>query len=216
MSEPRTPADLRDDRAADRDDIADQRDITADGRDETADQRDLDATDLDAPGRTDLDRFADRFHGLSRQIIDHLTRIATTPVDPKDWPDLTPAALAHLDAHTAEQRRLAALDLQTVTALLDQLQAELSHLRNSRHAGTRDRRASAEDRRAAKGNRHDSGHDRTDSAGDRGQSVIEREQIDPRDLPPDDPEGHSTATSPAGTAQRLSESRDRINRNRRP
>jgi hypothetical protein len=96
------------------------------------------------------------------QILDRFARIENTAIDPDDWPDLAPDALARLDAYTAEQRRLAALDREAVTALFDQLRNDLHHVRQVSRAVAADRWASASDRHHSAGDRRDSGQDRSD------------------------------------------------------
>jgi hypothetical protein len=177
MTERRNSADLRDELASERDDAADRRDDAADERDAVADQRDTEAVERDAKGRQDFNDLADHFRRLGEQILARLARAENATIDPADWPDLTSAALAHLERHTAEQRRLAALDRVAVTSLLDELQEELG---NNRHAAADSRHASARDRHHSADDRHDSKRDRDLSARDRGQAAIEREQLAPR------------------------------------
>lgn len=193
MSHPRTTVDLRDQRAANRDDAADRRDGDARGRDAAAERRDAEAGERDDERQASGDLTA-RIERISRQVLGRLARIENAAIDPDDWPDLTPAALARLDAHTAEQRRLAGLDRAAVTALLDQLHHELGEIGDDRHAAALQRDASSRDRHSSADNRHDSGQDRDLSAQDRGQATIEREQVDLRDLPPD---GDITSTHPS-------------------
>lgn len=186
MSHPKSPADLRDERAADRDDTADHRDDTAHGRDDAADGRDVEAAERDddaRQGSSDLADLTDRVQAVCDQIVARFARSENVTTDAGDWPDLTPAALARLDAYGAEQRRLARRDREAVTDLLDRLRYELNDLRRGRHAAARDRQASARDRHHSADNRHEADQDRNLSAKDRSQVVIEREQVDPRDLP---------------------------------
>jgi hypothetical protein len=231
VSHPKTPGDLRAERAADREDDAERRDDTAHARDDAADRRDTDATGRDAYARRNDEDLAHRFERTCEQILDHLSRIENTTVCADDWPDVTPDVLIRLDAYTAEQRRLAGLDRAAVTALLDQLRDDLHQARQDRRAAAEDRRAAARDRVHAAGDRRDSGQDRSESARDRAQSTIEREQVGPGDLSADgrvDPPGraadHRSLPMPPPTLaeqaietsrQRISDSRDRINRARR-
>jgi hypothetical protein len=182
MSHLDTPAERRDERAADRDDDADRRDDSAQHRDDDADKRDAEAAERDEHAHQDSDDLIDRVQRIGAQILDRLAALENATVDPDDWPDLTPTALARLDAHTAEQRRLARRDRAAFTALLDRLHDELAYLGRDRRLAAGDRRASARDRTDAAGNRHESAQDRDLSARDRNQAVIEREQLDPRDL----------------------------------
>lgn len=191
MSHPRIPADRRDEHAADRDDAADRRDDAAHDRDDAAAERDIDAVVRDQVAGRDSHEIADHLQRLCEQI---LARLENATVDPAAWPDLTPAALARLEAHTAEQRRLAGLDRAAVQHLLDQLHLALGRIRQDRYAAAADRRAAARDRHDAAANRTESGQDREHSADDRSQGVIEREQVDPRDVPASDAVG-----SPAGS-----------------
>lgn len=184
MVDPRIAADGRDDDADDRDDTADDRDDTADGRDGDATQRDTDAAARDDTARRDSDDLDENVRRLCEQVLDHLSRIENAALDLDDWPELTPAALARLDAHLAEQRRLAGLARYGVTTLTNELRRSLTGLRHDRRAAARDRTDAAGDRRDAAGDRQDSGHDRHAAHGDRNQSAIERHQVDPRDLPP--------------------------------
>ena len=110
MSHPRSSVDGRDDRAADRDDTADRRDDTTRDRDEAAHQRDTEADKRDEQARDSADDLTGHIRQIGRQIVDRLARIENTTLDPADWPDLTPAALARLEARITEQRRLAGLD----------------------------------------------------------------------------------------------------------
>jgi hypothetical protein len=228
---PNTPPDRRDERAADRDDVADQRDDTAIGRDEKARQRDSDAAERDAQARRHSDDLIDRFRRTCEQILDRFIRIENTAVELDDWPGFTPDALARLEAHIAEQRRLATIDREAVTALLGRLRTDLHHAWQDRRAAADDRWDAADDRRHSAGDRRDSGQDRSESARDRAQSTIEREQVGPGDLSADgrvDPPGraadHRSLPMPPPTLaeqaietsrQRISDSRDRINRARR-
>jgi hypothetical protein len=183
MVHPRWAADGRDDRATDRDDAADRRDDLARERDITAEQRDVAAEERLARTQADADDLADRLHRISRQILDRLARIEDLDLDHADWSDLTPAALARLDALVAEQRALARLDRQALHALLDDLHDAVAELRRDHQAASRDRRASGTDRNHSLGDRGDSGQDRRDAQADRNQAAIDREQVDPRDLP---------------------------------
>ena len=219
MPRPGNPADRRDARAVDRDDTAGRRDDVTGDRDDDAIRRDVDAVERDDDARDDAEVLADRLGQIRRQVLDRFARIENATVDPRDWPDLPPAALARLAAHTAEQRRLAGLDREAVTALFDQLDHGLSRLGQDRHAAAHDRDASARDRRHSAGDRSDSGRDRDLSARDRGQAAVEREQVDPGVLPPDDdPPGPRRAPREpvtfaervAASRRRLSDSRDRL------
>jgi hypothetical protein len=184
MSLPQRPGDGRDERAADRDDAADRRDDITRVRDDAADQRDIDAGQRDDDARLAADDLDDRVQRVSLQILDRLARIENTTLDHADWLDLTPAALARLDAYTAEQRRLAALDRAAVYTLLDDLHDAVGDLRSRERAAGGDRHHSLRDRHHSGGDRRDGGQDRGDSRADRHQAAIDREQVDPRDLPP--------------------------------
>ena len=91
MAVRRTLADLRDERAGDRDDAADHRDGIAHDRDDAADRRDADAADRDEEARHGSTGLADRFREIWEQILDRFTRTENATIDPDDWPDLTPA-----------------------------------------------------------------------------------------------------------------------------
>jgi hypothetical protein len=183
MIHPGARADGRDDRATDRDDTADRRDEAARDRDDAAQQRDIDAEKRFATAQVDAEDLADRLQGLSLQILQRLARIEDSALEPADWSDLPPTALARLDALVAEQRALARLDRQALHALLDDLHDAVGELQRDHQAMSRDRRASGGDRHHALGNRGDSGQDRRDAQADRNQAAIDREQVDPRDLP---------------------------------
>ena len=202
MSRPGTSADGRDDLATDRDDAADERDETAVHRDDAADQRDARAARRDTTAHDDSDTLTGEIRRIGHQILDHLSRIENATVDPADWPDLTAAAFARLDDHTAEQRRLAGLDRAAVTALLDQLHRAFGNLRQDRHAAARDRRAAAHDRHGSAGDRRDSDQDRVGARRDRHQATIEREQLDPRALTSTE-SGHPAAPRPTSPPQQL-------------
>jgi hypothetical protein len=224
MTERSTSADVRDELAADRDDAADRRDDAADDRDTVADQRDTEAVERDATARQDSHDLADHFRRLGEQILARLARAENATIDPADWPDLTPAALADLERHAAEQRRLAAVDRVAVTSLLDELQEELGHVRHNRRAAADDRHASAQDRQHSAGDRNDSEQDRDLAARDRGQAAIEREQVDPRAFPSDGdldrhrpPEDHPDVSSTwaiAASQQRIAASRNLLDETR--
>lgn len=159
-------------------------DLTHD-RDDAADRRDANAGERDDAARDGSDDLTERVRRIRLQILGRFARFENATVDARDWPDLTPAALAHLEAHTAEQRRLAGLDREAVADLLDHLDHGLGHLGRDRRAAARDRGASAHDRHHSAGNRGDAGQDRHLSARDRSQAAIERELVDPGGLPPD-------------------------------
>jgi hypothetical protein len=220
MSPPTVPGDGREERTADRDDAADRRDDTTRARDEATEQRDIEVDQRDEDARAAADDLADSVQRISLQILDRLGRIEHTTLDQADWPDLTPAAFARLDAYTAEQRRLAGLDRVAVYACLDRLHDAVGDLRRDRRAAAGDRRHSLGDRHHSGGDRHDSGQNRTDALADRNQAAIEREQVDPRDLcpPPHGPTGADTpplsylaaraARALATSQQRISEARN--------
>jgi len=154
-------ADLKDNRVADRDEVAEQRDLHSEQRDHDAERRDHDADDRDAYADEDSMTLDDLFEQVRHEVVDRFARIEAATVDPALWPDLTPAALTVLQANTAEQGRLAALDRAVITMRLDRLHDEVRYLRDERLAAAHDRRASVRDRRH-------SAHDRQDSASDRG------------------------------------------------
>ena len=177
MANHSTPAERRNDRAAGRDDAADQRDHAADQRDHDADQRDHDADERDEYADQDATTLDDLLDEIRHQVLDRSARVEAAAIDPAQWPDLTPAALTRLQAHNAEQRRLAARDRTAVMSLLDQLHSEVRHLRGERLTAAHDRRDSARDRRHA-------AEDRGHSVADREQSAVERAQLDLDDFPP--------------------------------
>jgi hypothetical protein len=175
----RTPAERRDDDATERDDAAERRDDAADDRDAVAARRDAHAADRDREAHRDSRDLDDRLARIGRVILDRFARVENTTVDPADWPNLGPAGLARLQAHTAEQRRLAALDRATVSALLDDLRAAVRHHRRTDPAAVPGRHAAARDRHHSAFDRQGSAQDRDLSAGDRGHAAIAREQVDP-------------------------------------
>ena len=179
MSHPRSSVDGRDDRATDRDDTADRRDDTTRDRDEAAHQRDTEADKRDEQARDSADDLTGHIRQIGRQIVDRLARIENTTLDPADWPDLTPAALARLEARITEQRRLAGLDRAAIGTLLDEIQRALGDRRHDRMGAGNDRRAAEQDRHHSAGDRRDARRDRNDAERDRNQAAIEREQVDP-------------------------------------
>ena len=213
-----TPADRRDELAADRDDAAECRDVTSAARDAVADVRharaDARAGQADNRDR-DLD---DRLAQVRRRILDRLARVENTTFDRADWPDLTAADLVRLRAYAAEQRRLAALDLAAVRALLDDLRDLVLRDRADRSPAG-ERLAAAQDRRAARRDRRDSADDRDDAARDRAQAAIERQLADPADsdsdstaesflIRSDESLGGRVARAVAESRQRVASSRE--------
>src|SRR5947208_3110821 len=95
---------------ADRDEAADGRDAESRVRDDVADQRDVAANDRDEAARRSAEVFDDGLCRIHRRLVDRFARIEATTVDPADWPDITPAGLAHLRESASEQRRLASID----------------------------------------------------------------------------------------------------------
>ncbi len=178
----RTPAERRDEDAAERDDAAEDRDSASDERDTAAVRRDADAADRDRAAHQGSEDLDDRLTWISREILDRLARVEHATVDPADWPDLGPVGLARLQAHAAEQRRLAGLDRAAVCVLLDDLCAAVRHHRRARPAAGRDRHAAARDRRHSALDRRGSAHDRELAAADRGHVAIEREQAEPDEV----------------------------------
>jgi hypothetical protein len=147
------------------------------GADHTdADERDADATHRDDHAAADTRDLDDCFAQLRRQILDHLTWIDSTAIDPADWPDLPPAALDRLRAHLDEHRRRTARERAVALTLLTDLHALIHHGRADRHAAASDRRTAAQDRQASAQDRRSAAQDRDDSARDRDQATIEREQ----------------------------------------
>lgn len=171
--------DDRDDDAADRDDAADDRDLCASDRDTVAGKRDAQAVDRDDQAVLIEQELRDRLDQVRQQILDRLARLENTSVDPADWRELTPAALARLRDHTAEQRHLAALDRAALSDLLDDLRNLADRSVGDRVACSRDRQDAEHDRHAAAQDRGDAGRDRDDSSADRAQAAIERQQVDP-------------------------------------
>ena len=90
MAVRRTPADLRDERAGDRDDPPTTATGSRHDRDDAADRRDAEAADRDEEARHGSTELADRFREIWEQILDRFTRIENATIDPDDWPDLTP------------------------------------------------------------------------------------------------------------------------------
>ncbi len=210
----RTPAERRDDLAADRDDVAGRRDQAADDRDTVAGRRDARADGRDDRAERDARHLDDLVDEVSRQVLDRFTRIEDAAVDPTGWSHLTPAALTELRAHAAEQRRLAARDRDAVDGLLTALRAEIHHERSDRVTAAADRCAAARDRVASGRDRHDSGQDRDGSARDRDQAAIERalgEPIDHDQAGSADPSAGSpadrAARAVAGSRRRIADSR---------
>lgn len=183
----RTPAERRDDLAADRDDAAETRDVHSDSRDDKAEQRDADAEQRDAVADLDAEDLDLRFAQVRAQILDRFRRDEDVTLDAAEWPELTPAGLARLHAHADEQRRLARADRDAAARLLDDLHERVRQARDGRTEAARDRTDAADDRHRSEDNRHDSAHDRDLAARDRDQSAIERELADPPELPPPDP-----------------------------
>ena len=186
MSLPKHPGHGGDDRAADRDDAADRRDEITRARDDDAEQRDIEADQRDENARTTADHLADNIHKISLQILDRLRRLESNTLDQADWPDLTPAALARLDACTAEQRRLAGLDRAAVYALLDDLHDAVGDLAGSRRAAPAEPRSASTP--SATGTTPaataaTAARTAADARADRHQAAIDRD-VDPRDLPP--------------------------------
>ena len=207
----RTRAERRDSAAADRDDAADGREAVSDGRDTVADRRDVEAGEREQDARQDFRELDDRLTRIRQEILDRFARMETTTIDPADWPDITPAGLARLRAHAAEQRRLAALDRTAVVRLLDDVRDGLLRTRRDRATAARDRHHSAEDRHHSALDRLDSARDRESAAADRGHAAIEREQVQPPD-PPQDVHPRRRGGQPMAerAAQALKESRQRI------
>jgi len=168
----------RDDTATDRDDVATGRDDAATGRDVVATDRDAQAGDRDDRAGRDAEDLRDRLARMSRQGFDRRAGLEDVPLDPADWPELTPEGLARLRAYAAEQRLLGTLDQAAVRSLSDDLRGEIEHGRRERRAAARDRRAAADDREAAERDRGSAEQDRTEAARDRDQAAIERQQDD--------------------------------------
>jgi hypothetical protein len=213
----------RNDSAADRDDLADGRDVAATDRDTTAYLLDVQAVDRDERAGHNADDLHDRLTRIERQLRGRLTHLENAVVDPADWPELAEAELARLRAHSAEQGRLAALDLAALSNLLDDLRAAIGDSRIDGTAAARDRRAAGHDRQAAAQDRADAAHDRDESAGDRDQDDIERQQsdrADPTDATPvtDRPDGfddslpHQVARAVRDSQQRITDGRAYLTR----
>lgn len=179
MVDRRTPAERRDDLAADRDDAAEARGVHSDSRDDNAEQRDADAEQRDAVADLDAEDLDLRFAEVRAQILDRFRRDEDATLDAAEWPNLTPSGLARLRAHADEQRRLASADRIAAARLIDDLHERVRRFRGGRAAAARDRTDAAHDRHHSEHNRHDSAHDRDLAARDRDQSAIERELADP-------------------------------------
>jgi hypothetical protein len=176
-----TPSERQDDRATDRDASAERRDGDSQHRDVAADHRDTGALHRDDRSADRLDALRERVDELRRHVLAGLRRVEEVDVDPVDWPDLGPAALARLSAHVAEQARQAALEDRTLLGLLDEFGDELRRAVEDRVASARDRDGAAADRQASERDRDAAATDREAAAGDRDQAAIEREQADPAD-----------------------------------
>ncbi|WP_433278270.1 hypothetical protein ACQPZA_03355 [Pseudonocardia xinjiangensis] len=214
------PAERRDDAAADRDDGADERDVSSARRDRTAESRDEHAEDRDAAARTHRSDLGDRLWDIRRQIVERLRRIEDTDIDPAAWQNLTPAALAQLRDHAAEQGRLAALDRAAVSSLIDEILTEVGPGHDEHRAAAADRTGSASDRTASAQDRIASAGDRDLAAVDRDQSAIERAQVDPPEVAASaDPfaESHLDDWSEAveTSRQRIADSRETLARSHR-
>jgi hypothetical protein len=186
-----------------------------------ADQRDCHASDRDKEACREAEELDALFWQARCQIREHFAGIQDITIDPAEWPDLIPAALAHLRAHAAEQRRLAEFARAAVASLLDDLRNEIHHNQANRLAAVRDRRAAARDRGSSACERDGSAEDRDLSARDRGQAAIEREQADPADV--SEAERVSTTQAPltdpvaravAECQQRIADSRNQLTRTR--
>jgi hypothetical protein len=164
--------------AAARDDAADARDVAAQARDEAADQRDIDAGARDHFYRHLQHDFTDRLGAIAQDLLHRLTRNEDLAVDPDDWPDAGATALARLRACAEKRRQLAAEDRAVAAAMLEEIHNELRLQQEGWRAARRDRDAAADDRRNAR-------RDRDSSMRDRNHAAIEREQVDPADLPQD-------------------------------
>jgi hypothetical protein len=206
-------ADRRDRTAVGRDERAATRDTAAAERDRAAQHRDRGATARDTAAGQRSHDVHDRLHDLHQQIDDRLRRHAES-VAHLPAGDLPPAAATALRAYAAEQRRRADLDRQALSALIDEVRAEVEHTRADRRAAADNRQDAGEDRRGAADDRIAAAVDRDTSAADRDQAVIERAQADP-------PAHHAQAgeTPPLATltdrARRaVAESRQRIHDSR--
>jgi uncharacterized protein (DUF3084 family) len=177
-----TPAERRDDQAADRDDAPEGCDTAARDRDTAATSRDSDAHDRDGLASQHPRDLDERLRQVCQQILDRLAWAENTTINPADWPDLTPAALDRLRAHAAEQRCLTALDRAIASSLLADLRAQLDRGRAQLRTAADDRRAAASDRLASDQDRRSAAQDRDNSTRDRGQAALEREQADPRNI----------------------------------
>ena len=221
MSKFQSRAEDRDELAADRDEDAEQRDVAACNRDDAAVEREADAESRDEESRHDSDDLDRLFWWIRDQVRAHLARVAVITIDPDDWPDLTPAAIAHLRAHVGEQRRLAEHACDAVISLLDELRDKVHHDEAERLDAALDRHAAARDRDDSACDRQSAAQDRELSARDRGAAAVEREQIDAIDVAHADrlsrqaQLGAPGARAVAESLQRIADSRDRLSRSRR-
>lgn len=159
MAPTATPAELRDEHAADRDDDAGHRDEISDIRDLRADQRDAQAERRDRDTRDRMQHLARRIHRSRRQLAEHLFR--REAADPNSR---RPAMMAP--------------DQAILYELLGDMLDELHHSREAGCDSRHDRTQSVADRHAAADDRFAAANDRSAAAADRGQSAIEREQTD--------------------------------------
>ena len=198
----------RDDTATDRDDVA------ATGRDSAATERDAQADDRDDRAGRDAEDLRDRLTRMSRQGFDRRAGLEDVPLDPADWPELTPEGLVRLRAHAAAQRLLGTLDQAAVRSLSDDLRGEIEHGRRERRAAARDRRAAADDREAAERDRGSAEQDRTGAACDRDQAAIERQQDDCVDRDPGPEDRGETGSLTDRVERAVADSRQRISDSR--
>jgi hypothetical protein len=214
-------AERRDEFAADRDDASERRDAAADIRDEAAEQRDTRGEDRDKLSCLDSEDLDVLFWQVRGQVRDQFARIENIAIDPADWPDLTPAGLAHLRAHVAERRGLAELSRAVVIGLLDDLRDEIRRNHADRVTAALARSDAARDRDDSAFDRRSSAQDRDLSARDRGQATIEREQAGPADVTQSErlssmqePLTDAVARAVAESQQRIADSRSQLTRSR--